>query len=194
MLAQWPGEVPSFDGCSAQAGLTGWEQTCPPPTPYGVLPVSPRLLYRILSIAEAITWTILITAMLLKYVFAPGDFGDGAVRVGGFVHGLVFLAYGITAVLVGVNQHWGPRLMLLAVSTAVVPYATIPFDRWLERRNLLDGGWRREATDDPRDHTMVSRLLRVGLARPLLLASVLVVGLVAVFTTLLVMGPPGGGA
>jgi hypothetical protein len=80
------------------------------------------------------------------------------------------------------------------VSTAVVPYATIPFDRWLERRTLLDGGWRREATDDPRDHTVVSRLLRVGLARPLLLASVLVVGLVAVFTTLLVMGPPGGGA
>ena len=155
--------------------------------------MSPRLLYRILSIAEAITWTILIIAMLLKYVFAPGDFGDGAVRVGGFVHGLVFLAYGITAVLVGVNQHWRPRLMLLAVSTAVVPYATIPFDRWLERRNLLDGGWRRTATDDPRDHTLVSRLLRFGLARPVLLASVLVVGLAAVFTTLLVMGPPGGG-
>jgi integral membrane protein len=154
--------------------------------------VSPRLLYRILSIAEAITWTILITAMLLKYVFVPGEFGDGAVRVGGFVHGLVFLAYGITAVLVGVNQHWRPRLMLLAVTTAVVPYATIPFDRWLERRNLLDGRWRREATDDPRDHTLVSRLLRFGLARPALLASVLVVGLAAVFTTLLVMGPPGG--
>jgi integral membrane protein len=154
--------------------------------------VSPRLLYRILSIAEAITWTILITAMLLKYVFTPGEFGDSAVRVGGFVHGLVFLAYGITAVLVGVNQRWRPRLMLLAVATAVVPYATIPFDRWLERRNLLAGGWRREATDDPRDHTVVSRLLRFGLARPVLLASVLVVGLVAVFTTLLVMGPPGG--
>lgn len=156
--------------------------------------MSPRLLYRTLSIAEAITWTILITAMLLKYVVAPGDFGDGAVRVGGFVHGLVFLAYGITAVLVGVNQHWRLGLMLLAVATAVVPYATIPFDRWLERRTLLDGGWRREATSDPRDHTMVSRLLRVGLARPVLLASVLVVALVAVFTVMLSLGPPGGGA
>jgi integral membrane protein len=156
--------------------------------------VSPRLLYRTVAIAEAITWTLLIGGMLLKYVFAPGEFGDAAVRVGGFVHGLVFLAYGITAVLVGVNQHWRPRVTLVALATAVVPYATIPFDRWLERRDLLDGGWRREATSDPRDHTPASRLLRVGLARPVLFASVLAVGLVAVFTTLLVLGPPGGGA
>jgi integral membrane protein len=156
--------------------------------------VSPRLLYRTVAIAEAITWTILIGGMLLKYVFAPGEFGDAAVRVGGFVHGLVFLAYGITAVLVGVNQHWRPRVMLVALATAVVPYATVPFDRWLERRGMLTGGWRREATSDPRDHTPASRLLRVGLARPVLFASVLAVGLVAVFTTLLVLGPPGGGA
>jgi integral membrane protein len=156
--------------------------------------VSPRLLYRTVAIAEAITWTILIGGMLLKYVFAPGEFGDAAVRVGGFVHGLVFLAYGITAVLVGVNQHWRPRVMVVALATAVVPYATIPFDRWLERRSVLTGGWRREATSDPRDHTPASRLLRVGLARPVLFASVLAVGLVAVFTTLLVLGPPGGGA
>jgi hypothetical protein len=40
----------------------------------------------------------------------------------------------------------------------------------------------------------VSRLLRVGLARPVLFAAVLAVGLVAVFTVLLVIGPPGGGA
>jgi integral membrane protein len=156
--------------------------------------VSPRLLYRTVAIAEAITWTLLIGGMLLKYVFAPGEFGDAAVRVGGFVHGLVFLAYGITAVLVGVNQHWRPRVMLVALATAVVPYATIPFDRWLERRGMLTGHWRREATSDPRDNTPASRLLRVGLARPVLFASVLAVGLVAVFTTLLLLGPPGGGA
>ena len=156
--------------------------------------MSPRLLYRTVAIAEAITWTLLIGGMLLKYVFLPGEVGDAAVRVGGFVHGFVFLAYGITAVLVGVNQHWRPRLILLGLATAVVPYATIPFDRWLERRELLGGTWRREATADPRDHTLVSRLLRFGLARPVLLASVLALGLVAVFTALLVMGPPGGKA
>jgi integral membrane protein len=155
--------------------------------------VSPRLLYRTVAIAEAITWTLLIGGMLLKYVIAPGEFGDAAVRVGGFVHGFVFLAYGVTAVLVGINQRWRPRLILLGLATAVVPYATIPFDRWLERRTLLSGGWRREATADPRDHTVVSRLLRWGLARPVLLGTVLVLGLAAVFTTLLVMGPPGGG-
>jgi integral membrane protein len=154
--------------------------------------VSPRLFYRILSVAEAITWTFLIIGMLLKYVIEPGEFGDAAVRVSGFVHGLVFLGYGMTAVLVGINQHWRPRVMLVAVATAVVPYATLPFDRWLERRDLLDGGWRRDATDDPRDHTVLSRLLRVGLARPALFASVLIVGLIAVFTTLLMAGPPGG--
>ena len=150
--------------------------------------MSPKRLFRALAFAEAITWTILILAMILKY--AGGV--DAAVLVGGSIHGFVFLAYAFAAALVGVNQRWGLGLIAFAVFTAIVPYATIPFELWLMRRGRLDGDWRNERTDHPADGSWMNRMLRWFLARPVLLTVVAVVGIAAVFTTLLIVGPPGG--
>lgn len=151
--------------------------------------VTPRSFYRVVAIAEAVTWTLLIAGMLLKYVF---DAGSLPVLIGGSIHGLVFITYALTAVLVGVNQHWAIKQIVFAVLTAIVPYATIPFDRWLERNGKLDGGWRTVVTDDPRDHVWISRLLRWFLNHPIVLGALLVVGIATVFTVLLILGPPGG--
>ena len=151
--------------------------------------VTPRSFYRIVAIAEAVTWTLLIAGLLLKYVFDAGDLG---VRVGGSIHGFVFLVYAATAVLVGVNQRWTIGLIAMGVVTAIVPYATIPFDRWLEKNGKLEGAWRTAATDDPRDNTWIDRLLRWFLNHPVVLGVILVVGVVVVFTVLLIIGPPGG--
>lgn len=151
--------------------------------------MSPRLLFRSVAFAEAITWALLIAGMLGKYVLQAGELG---VQIGGFLHGLVFLAFGITALLVGVNQHWGPKLTAIAVATAIVPFGTIPLDRGLEKNGHLDGVWRRTRTEDPRDHTRVSGLLRWMLARPVLFTVVLVLGLGTAMTVLMTAGPPGG--
>lgn len=150
--------------------------------------MSPKRLFRALALAEAVTWTILIVAMILKY--AAGV--DAAVLVGGSIHGFVFLAYAFSAVLVGVNQRWNLGLIAVAVLTAVVPYATIPFELWLVRRGRLEGEWRREQSDHPRDAGLVDRMLRWFLARPVLLTVAAVLGIAVVFTALLVVGPPGG--
>ena len=155
--------------------------------------LTPRRFYRVVAVAEAITWTLLIFGLLLKYVIAPGEIGDLAVRIGGTVHGFVFVLYAATAVVVGLNQRWGIPLIIGGVATAVVPYATIPFDLWLERRGHLTGGWRTEATDDPRDSGWIDRLLRWFIARPILLAVVFVAAVIAVFVVALALGPPGGG-
>lgn len=152
------------------------------------IPVSPKRLYRALAFAEAVTWTILIVAMILKY--AAGV--EWAVLVGGSIHGFVFLSYALTAVIVGVNQRWNIGRIAFAVLTAIVPYATIPFDLWLVRKGHLEGDWRREKTDHPADSNWVNGLLRWFLARPVLLISLAVVGIVVVFAGLLVIGPPGG--
>ena len=151
--------------------------------------MSPRSLYRFMSIAEAITWSLLIAGMIMKYVLQVGEWG---VQIGGFVHGLVFIAYGMTAVLTGVNQHWGPRLTMLAMITAIVPFGTLPLDHVLEKNGRLDGDWRHTRTLDPRDDTRVSALLRWVLVRPVLLASVMGVALVSIMAALLTIGPPGG--
>ncbi|GAA4372227.1 DUF3817 domain-containing protein [Agromyces bauzanensis] len=150
--------------------------------------MSPKRLFRTLAIAEAVTWTGLVVALVLKY--AAGF--DGALFPAGSVHGFVFLGYAFTAVLVGVNQRWGVGLMAFAVLTAIVPYATIPFELWLIRRGRLDGEWRHEPTEHPADGNRVNRMLRWFLARPVLLSVVAVLGIAAVFTGLLIIGPPGG--
>lgn len=150
--------------------------------------MSPQRLFRSLAIAEAITWTLLITGLILRATAGL----DWAVVVGGSIHGFVFLAYAATVLLVGVNQRWSIGLMALGVVTAIVPYATVPFELWLVRRGRLEGDWRHEPTAHPADGNVVNRLLRWGLARPVLLTVVGVVGVAAVFTALLIVGPPGG--
>ncbi|MFJ4254412.1 DUF3817 domain-containing protein [Microbacterium sp. NPDC090003] len=149
---------------------------------------SPDRLYRVLAIAEAITWTLLIGAIIARAVGAPGI----VVTIGGGIHGFVFLAYGATALLVAVNQRWHVGVAILAVASAVVPYATIPMEIWLHRTGRLAGAWRLEATDDPRDRRWYDRLMRWFLRRPVVLVLLLAVAIVALYVILLLAGPPGG--
>jgi integral membrane protein len=148
--------------------------------------LAPKRLYLITSIAEAVTWTLLIAGMVAKYVF---DF-DKLMFAFGLAHGTAFVAYAATALLVGLNQRWRTPHVVGAIAAAVVPYATIPVDRALERRGMLDGPWRTVETDDPRDTTVLDRALRWALRNPLLLAVVIVVAVVAIVTVLLQLGPP----
>lgn len=149
--------------------------------------MSPRRLFRLIAIAEAITWTLLIIGMILKYVTKTTDLG---VSIGGALHGFVFLVYGATVLLIGINQRWRIGTILMGLVSAVVPYATIPFDLWADRTGRLDGAWRCEAGVDPRDQRVLDRLTRWLVRHPILLVVVGGLVVVAVFTALLVVGPP----
>lgn len=148
---------------------------------------APDRLFRVLAIAEAITWTILISAIVARALGAPGV----VVTIGGGIHGFVFLAYGATAVLVALNQRWHVGVAALAIVSAVVPYATVPTEIWLHRTGRLRGDWRLDPTDDPRDARWYDRLMRWFLRRPWVLAILLVVAIVALYVALLLIGPPG---
>jgi len=106
--------------------------------------MTPALLFRRVAIAEAITWALLLTGMFLKYVTETTELG---VRVFGMLHGVVFVAYGVVTLVVAVDQRWRPGRTLAALACAVPPFATVPFDRWLERRHPLADSWRLRATD-----------------------------------------------
>ncbi|MDO9591150.1 MAG: DUF3817 domain-containing protein, partial [Microcella sp.] len=112
------------------------------------------------------------------------------VTIGGGIHGFVFLAYSATAVLTAINQRWSVGLSVLAVVTAIIPYATIPFDVGAHRTGKLEGTWRREATDDPRDHRWFDRLVRWMLNHPYVLAALILLAVVVLFAVLLALGPP----
>ncbi len=149
--------------------------------------VGPSRLFWCVSIAEAITWTLLLIGMFLKYVTHTTDVG---VRIFGTLHGAVFLAYGVITVLVWVDQRWSWRRGLVALACAVPPFATLVFDRWVERHNILGDAWRLRSTE-PRGP--IEGLAAWALRHPVaggLLALVLVA---ALFSVALVLGPPVGG-
>lgn len=149
---------------------------------------TPLALFRTLAIAEAVSWTLLIAGLIIRAVAdAPL-----AVTIGGAIHGFVFLSYGATAIIVAKNQRWGAGATVLAVGSAVIPYATIPTELWLHRSARLSGTWRRTATADPRDARWHDRLLRMLLNHPWAFGLAMVVVVVAAYVVLLLAGPPGG--
>lgn len=150
--------------------------------------MSPHRLFRLVAIAEAVTWTLLIAGMIGKYIL---DLGGLGVTIGGSAHGLVAIAYVLTVALVGVNQRWSLGVLALAAGSAVIPYLSIPFEMWAARTGRLDGPWRREATADRADHTLPARVVRWLVRRPAAAVIILVVALAAIMTVLLVIGPPG---
>lgn len=150
--------------------------------------LSPKRLYGFLAAAEMVTWALLIIAMAIKYGVGPEIY----VSIFGMVHGVVFIAYGLVTLFVWANERWGAGRGLLGLASAVVPFATLPFERAVLRRGLLSDGWRlapgREAPRGP-----VEKLQATALRNPWLAALAGLVLVAAVTAALLFIGPPGGG-
>lgn len=147
---------------------------------------SPLILFRTLAFAEAVSWTLLISGLIVRAAtgWAP------AVTIAGAIHGFVFLSYGATVVLVALNNRWRALPTALALVSAIVPYATVPAEIWLHRRGLLAGAWRTQVA--AADARWYDRPLVWFLRRPWVLILVILVAVAALFVVLLLSGPPGG--
>lgn len=148
--------------------------------------MTPRTLFGWLARAEAVTWALLLLGMALKYVTHTTELG---VRVFGLVHGVVFLAFVLVALVLRVDQRWRARETLLVLACAVVPFATLGVERVVERGGLARGRWRlAPGGDTPR--TASEHLVAAALVRP---AAALLLAAAAVGVTtlsLLAVGPP----
>ena len=151
--------------------------------------MTPKKLFRLFALAEAVTWTLLIGGLILR---ATVGVPSVAFTIVGGLHGAVFLTYAVIASITGVNQRWGFGRTVLGVALAIVPYATIPFELYVQRSGKLEGNWRREHSGDSRDDHWFDRLYRWFIIRPALLTLVMFAVVTAIFATLLVIGPPGG--
>ena len=148
---------------------------------------TPKSLYGFVAVGEAITWSLLLAGLLLRGL---GLSPEWLIPTVGSIHGFMFLSYAVIAALVGVNQRWKVSRIVSGVALAIVPFATIPFDKNLEKKNLLDGAWRTQSSDHPGDASLIDRLFRWFIARPLILVLILVLAVSLVFTILLNAGPP----
>jgi integral membrane protein len=148
--------------------------------------VSPLRLFRRIAIAEAVTWALLLTGMFLKYVTETTDL---AVRVFGMLHGVVFIAYCLVTLLVGIDQRWSRGRVLLGLVSAVPPFLTVWFDRYAERRGALAPSWRLVATAP---QTPLERPVAWLLRNPLRGALVGAVSVTVLTGVALLAGPPVG--
>jgi cytochrome c biogenesis protein CcdA len=110
--------------------------------------------------------------------------------IAGATHGFAFIGYSATAVLVAVNQRWPLLRGAIAVMLAIVPFATVPFEKYLEKRKFLDGDWRTEKSSNPLDKTKFDQLFRWFINHPVILVLTLFICVIGLFTFLLWLGPP----
>jgi integral membrane protein len=148
--------------------------------------MTPSTLFRRVAVAEAVTWALLLSGMFLKYVTHTTEL---AVRVFGMAHGVVFIAYCLVTLLVGVDQRWSRGRVLLGLVSAVPPFMTVWFDRYAERRGALSASWRL-LVEAPAG--LVERVAAWLLRNPLRGAAAGLVAVAALTGVALLVGPPAG--
>lgn len=146
---------------------------------------TPTRLFRTVAIAEAITWTGLLLGMFLKYGPAENETG---VRIFGMLHGIVFVAYVVTTMVVWVDRRWSAGRGLLALVAAVPPLATLPLEWFAIRKGWLGDAWRLPAGASS---SLPDRVVAWLLTNPLRGLGVGLVAVAALTGVALVVGPPG---
>ncbi|HIZ99272.1 MAG TPA: DUF3817 domain-containing protein [Candidatus Janibacter merdipullorum] len=148
---------------------------------------SPRRLFITVATAEAVTWTLLLFGMFLKYVTETTELG---VRIGGMLHGIVFIAYVLVSVIVWVDQKWPAKQGIITLASAVPPLLTLWTERWLDRDGHLASQWR--LTTKGAAATSPEKLVSAALRRPLPAALVLLLAVGVLTGLALLVGPPVG--
>ena len=147
--------------------------------------MSPRALYRGIAAAEAVTWALLLAGMFVKYGTDSGS--EVGVKVAGPIHGAVFLAFCVATVVVAVDQRWSLKNVVLGLLSAVPPFVTIAFERYAEKRDLLDSRWRLR-TDQPSGG--LERLTAWLVRKPLQGLAVGATAVAGLFAVAMIAGPP----
>ncbi|MBY6676416.1 DUF3817 domain-containing protein [Rhodococcus sp. BP-149] len=91
--------------------------------------------FRVVAVAEAVTWVALLIGMAVKYVPDPNI--DSGVRIPGMLHGAVFVLYLVITVLTALALRWSKGVTVLALLASIPPFGTIVFEVWASRTGRL---------------------------------------------------------
>src|SRR3954466_4878971 len=101
-----------------------------------VTPRTAATAFRVVAVAEALSWIGLLAGMYVKYVPATTELG---VKIFGPIHGGIFLAYVVIALITARTLRWSPRTTALALVCSIPPLATVWFERLATRNDRLPG-------------------------------------------------------
>jgi integral membrane protein len=99
-----------------------------------VTPRAAATAFRIVAVAEALSWVGLLIGMYVKYVPETTELG---VQIFGPIHGGIFVAYVVTSVVAARVLRWSIGTTLLALAASVPPLASIVFERWASHGGRL---------------------------------------------------------
>ncbi|MDV3127946.1 DUF3817 domain-containing protein [Mycobacterium sp. 21AC1] len=91
--------------------------------------------FRLIALAEAVSWAGLLVGMYFKYLGSPRT--EVGVKVFGPIHGGVFIAFVVAAVLVGIAFKWGIGTWVLALLASIVPLGSVIFLMWADRTGRM---------------------------------------------------------
>lgn len=87
--------------------------------------------FRLVGFAEGASLLfLLMVAMPLKYWFGYPQ----AVKVGGWIHGILFIQYLYQAYILKEELNWHFKILCIAIIAAFVPFGTFIFDKWLKNQ------------------------------------------------------------
>lgn len=95
---------------------------------------SPAGRFRIVALAEAVSWAGLLIGMYFKHG-TPGN--EVGVQVFGPIHGVLVLLYIATAVVTWQVMRWSTAVGIVALLASIPPFGTVVFERWATRAGRL---------------------------------------------------------
>ena len=91
--------------------------------------------FRLVAGAEAVSWVGLLVGMYFKYLGTPRT--EIGVKVFGPIHGGIFIAFVVLALLVGLAHKWSLSTWTAALLASIVPLASVIFVIWADRTGRL---------------------------------------------------------
>ena len=91
--------------------------------------------FRLIAMAEGVTWVGLLIGMYFKYLGTPRT--EVGAKVFGMAHGLVFIAFVVAGLLVGIAVKWTLSTWLLALLASIVPLCSVIFLIWADRTGRM---------------------------------------------------------
>ena len=103
--------------------------------------------FRLIALAEAVSWAGLLVGMYFKYLGSPRT--EVGVKVFGPIHGGIFIAFVVAAILVGLAFKWGIGTWILALLASIVPLGSVIFVMWADRTARLGSAGRSALVAQP---------------------------------------------
>ena len=90
------------------------------------------MLFRLAAVTEAIGWTLLLAAILQKYLGVP--WVEFTLPIAGSIHGVFFLVYFVFAIVTPRSMEWGWKKIIMALMLGNVPYGSLVFEQYVARQ------------------------------------------------------------